>query len=380
MILVEERRPYYRRFARIEQEIVWAAIQSLDIADKVVVLRELATEVAAQGLKRGNEYDNVRAGVISLRDAADVLGQSPSLYEYRQLREHSPELGLASDTNIRRWLGGTWNDCLRRALLDAVSEGDFVTRAVTGGFTEEELVASIREYMADHDGRVPTWPHYVAWARSPIVRERPGRRPLSHTPFSRLGGYREILLRNELVSAREMRLDGRGRVLPLKWRFNDDELRAAVTKVAEELARPPRETEYRRAREKSDALIPSVSTLTNRFGGSWRSVLESIFGSGASEVGGPIAAARGKTSPYTDEEMTEAVRRGWYDVGEPLSKNAYRTWRRAKLKEASDAGDETRIPNAEVIARRFGGWPEAIEAALPRGVRIHRRRKTYDND
>ena len=91
---------------------------------------------------------------------------------------------------------------MRRALLDAVSAGDFVTaRRATAA--EEELVAAIREYRADHDGRVPTWTGFLARARSPSVRERPGRRPLSHTPFNPLGGFHEILLRHDLVFADE---------------------------------------------------------------------------------------------------------------------------------------------------------------------------------
>lgn len=376
---MEDARPHYRRFPRIEQEIVWAAIQTLDIADKLTVLRELATEIAAQGVKRGNEYDKMRAAVISLRDAADMLGKSPSQSEYRRLREQLPDLGLVADGTLRRWLGnGSWNACLRRALLDTVSDGDFVTPAKGDRFTETELVTAIRECMADHDDRVPTWPHFVAWARSPDVRARPGRRPLSLGPFHRLGGYRDVLVRNELIAEGETRFDIRGRALPSKWRFTDEELRDAVLSVTRELGRAPREVDYRRARENNNTgVMPSVSALTNRFGGSWASVIETIGLRGHPNAGPDRRAAKGITSPYTRQEMIDALKEAWPEVGEPFSKPAYASWRKAKIAAALDAGETRRIPGVETVCREFGGWPEAVEAALPTGVRTHRRRKTY---
>jgi hypothetical protein len=114
---MEDARRHYRRFARTEQEIVWAAIQALDIADRLVILRELATDAWTRGAKRRNEYDKVPAAINSLRFAADILGKAPSQREYRRLADESSELGLVPESSIRRWLGGTWNDCLRRALL-----------------------------------------------------------------------------------------------------------------------------------------------------------------------------------------------------------------------------------------------------------------------
>ena len=58
------------------------------------------------------------------------------------------ELSLVPATALRRWLGDPqWNDCLRRALLEVTSDGDFVTLAEGDAFTEQELVDAIRLYM-----------------------------------------------------------------------------------------------------------------------------------------------------------------------------------------------------------------------------------------
>lgn len=374
--------PHWRRFDRIEVEVVWAAVMVLDIADKLTILRELATEVAAAGLKRGNEYDKVRAAVISLRDAADLLGRSPSQYEYRQLAKENPEFGLVPDATLRRWLGnGSWDDCLRRAMLDAVSDGDFTTLAEGDRFTEQELVDAIRMYMGEHEGRVPVWAHFVAWARSPEVRARPGRRPSSNGPFQRLGGYREVLARSRLIGATDTRFDIRGRALPSKWKFTDEELREAVLGVARELGRPPREVEYRRARELArdrGVVLPSVSVLTNRFGGRWSSVLEAAGLDPGENANRSQRRTGHETTAYTRDELLQAVKWAWTELGEPFTKPAYARWRKAKLAEPSDMEPAVRIPAVETICREFGGWPEAVGQALPPEVRRRLRRKTYE--
>ena len=373
-----------RWFDRIEMDICWAAVSVLDIADKLVVLRELATEVAAAGVKRDNEYDRVAAAVVSLRNAADILGHSPSLYEYRHL-QNDPELDLTPDGTVRRWLGGSsWNDCLRRALLDAVSDGDFVTLANGDPYSEKELVNAIGEYMADHDGRVPPFTQLIAWMRSPAVQARPGRRPRSLKPFTRLGGYRAVLERNGLVAANAPRFDVGGRVLALSWRFTSEELRGAVNQVASELGRSPREADYRDIRDArrarlvaGDAMLPSVSALKERLGPTWSDVLHAA-GQPCAE---PTRRARvdraHSRKPYTRDELVEAIKRAWVSKGEPFTKPAYQAWRREKLAAANSADYHVRIPQAEVICRMFGGWPEACDACLPPAEVRRRRRKTY---
>jgi hypothetical protein len=203
---VASNRPHWQRFDRKELEACWAAIATVDIADKMTLERELATEIALAGAKRRNVYQKVAAAVISLRTAAEVLGRSPTQYEYRRLATELPELDLVPDGTLRRWLGGNWNQCLARALLDSVSEGDFVTLCEGDLFSEQELVEAIRMYMAEH-GRIPTFSQLMIWTHTPSVRARPGRRPLSNAPFVRFGGYPAVLERNGIVSKDARRFD-----------------------------------------------------------------------------------------------------------------------------------------------------------------------------
>jgi hypothetical protein len=169
--------------------MVWAAIETLDPGLQHEVLRELATLHAASADNPRGLADKVRAAVVALRQAADVLGHSPSIAEYRAVRDAQPELSLPAEPNVRRWLGGGWNDCLTRALLDTVADTDSPSRPIglTDRFDDDEVLAALRECAADL-GHAPTQTEYLAWARRPDVRERPGRRPRSYEPFERFGG------------------------------------------------------------------------------------------------------------------------------------------------------------------------------------------------
>jgi hypothetical protein len=133
------RLPHRRRFERIELEIVWAATETLDVALQRVLLRELATELAQEGfLAAGkNPRDRIGRAVISLHTAADLLGDSPSLPQYRQLRASFPEIRLMSDGAVRRALGReSWNDCLARALIPASTTTiDFISPGQGEQFT-----------------------------------------------------------------------------------------------------------------------------------------------------------------------------------------------------------------------------------------------------
>jgi Homing endonuclease associated repeat len=386
---VTSTRPHWQRFDRKEVEACWAAIGTLDIADKMTLLRELATEVAVAGAKRGNEYEKVAAAVMSLRTADEILGRPPTQYEYRRLAAELPELDLVPDGTLRSWLGGNWNQCLTRALLDAVSEGDFVTLCEGDSFSEAELVEAIRMYMSEHGGRVPTFSQLMIWTHVPSVRARPGRRPLSHSPFTRLGGYPAVLERNGIVSKDARRFDLRGRMLPIAWRFPDEELRAAVNDVARKLGHSPREADYLDERDaqrvhvaageaSAETILPSVSTLKKRLGPTWSDVLEAA-GQPRLE---PTRAARGPLNHsrvrWERDELVKAVRLAWPEVGEPFTKHAYMGWRQRKLGLAAEHGEPLRLPHSDVICRMFGGWPPACDACLPPSTtKRRRRRKTH---
>jgi Homing endonuclease associated repeat len=289
--------------------------------------------------------------VLSLRTAAEVFGRSPTQYEYRRLRLSLPELDLMPDATVRRTLGRSWNECVARALLDAVSDGDFITLAEGDAFVEQELVDAVRSCAADI-----------------------GVQPLTQGPFRRFGGYRAVLARNGLFGDDPHRFDLRGRLLPSAWRYTDDDYRQAIKAVERELGHPPREADYREAYERRrrrisaddapmESVLPSVSAQKKRFGPTWRDVLAA-----AGLQTPPIKrTARPGTSrtEWHREQVDEILKQAWVEIGEPFSSNAYIRWRRDKITFAADANESLRLPSVATIARIFGFWTAAVTACLP---------------
>src|SRR5437879_4352014 len=103
--VVLERRRQGRRFDDDRLEMVWAALQTLDVALRHVVLRELATDLTTELIEPRSAQGRIRAAIVSLNHATDFLGHAPSQSEYRELRALRPELELIPDSAIRRVLG-----------------------------------------------------------------------------------------------------------------------------------------------------------------------------------------------------------------------------------------------------------------------------------
>jgi hypothetical protein len=194
---------------------VWAALMTLDVPLQYEVLRELATRFSSATVAAIRPEEKIRKAVADLHTATDIYGHSPSVKEYRALQERFPELELAPDATIRRSLAGGWSDCLRVALLDAVSDGDFARpTGISDKFPDEAIHAAVRDCAADL-GHVPSMPEYFQWVRRPDVVGRPGRRPRSYHPFERLGGFRHVLVAAALVGEGEERIGAHGRRIAL---------------------------------------------------------------------------------------------------------------------------------------------------------------------
>jgi hypothetical protein len=374
---VPRRLPHRRRFERVELEIVWAATETLDVGLQRVLLRELATELAQEVLVRAdkNPRDRISRAIISLHTAADLLGESPTLLQYRQLRADFSELQLMSDGAIRRSLGrDSWNECLERALIPAsTSTIDFISPGRGEPFSREELVAAIRDYMTHHNEVVPKLTELVAWARDPRTQAMPGRRPLTQSPFGRFGGYPAVLRDAGLLD--EIRRSTVGRLIAVTHAYSDDELAAAVREVASSLGHTPRQIEYQEAREaalavmctaapedrKGVSLLPSVSALKKRWG-PWANV---ILAAGLPPLAPEIHQRLPRRPRYTEDRLREVLREAWVACGDPLTKEAYLEWRQQKLAAAALQGQYLAIPSIYRIETFFGGWKAALAASLP---------------
>lgn len=364
-----------RRFDRVEIDIVWAAIGALDEALKHELLRELATELASRTDLAGNGLGaRIRQAIACLRDAADILGHSPSVKEYRLLQAQ-PELNLIPDGTLRNWLGGKgWADCLSAALLDSVSDGDYVSTSNGTAFSRDEIHVALRD-CRDALGRVPVWTEYVSWARRPEVRALPGRRPRGIHPFLRFEGYQACLVAAGVLGTNDVRYGSGGRVIASVFAFSAEERLEALRYIAGRLGHSPRTVEYQKERNRVHQQgvadrppLPTVQTIMKSFP-TWD---DALIAAGLPPLGGRATGVKGKSNPrrpfWTREEKLDFVRQAWIDKGQRLTKLAYRAWRDELIAAAVERDQVLWIPAEETIAGTFGGWRRAVALALPGGT------------
>ena len=364
-----------RRFAHPEADVVWAAIEVLSEPLKHEVLRELASAVAIDEASPRTPAQKVRKGVAGLRQAFDLLGESPSIQGYRQLREALPELGLPADSSIRSWLSGGWNECLSRALLPTISDGDFSEIPLGSAYEREELITAVLECAADLR-RPPFWSDYRTWAKKANDEGRPGRRPLTVRPFDRLGGFLKICVEAGIIDRGRAARDTLNRVIPAQHEYSREECIAALQEVARHLAlgRPPRTKEYaigRRqildsAAENGELrALPGYATITHCSPGrTWDSALVEA---GFEPLGGKTTSSnhRARRPSYSDEQLREALLTGWAAVGDPFTADAYNAWRKREIKRILDVGGRPHIPSSGGIGERLGGWTRACLDTIP---------------
>jgi len=368
--------PRRERFSDPVLDAVWAAAQELEPGLLFELQHELAARLSMVDLPTSVTKTKRLAAVKAIRSAAEVLGHSPSITEYRQLRADRPELQLPPDGSVRNWLGlSRWNECLRDAKLDTSPEGDVVVMSLGPAFTHEEVRTALGECVADL-GYVPGLHTYLAWSRRPDVRRRPGRRPRSQPVFDRLyGGWMNALRAGGFIVG-EGALDAPDSTIVRAGHYfqTDDEIKAGLCEVAARLGRPPRTTEYPNVRrqilEESRAAgdirtIPSVGTIQRRFE-TWDSAL--VF-SGLDPFGGrgtfsnpPAHGCRRRR--YTEDDMLAAIRQAYEAVGNPFTVAAYSAWREKELLRARIERRFIRLPHYFVIWKKFGIWPDAVRRAL----------------
>jgi hypothetical protein len=176
--------PRGQRFSDPQCNVVWAAIRALDEAAKHDLLFRLGEHLALSETDRdGPQATREARAVAALREAwslhareGDTSSTGLPVAIYRALRSEHPERSWPPDGSIRRWLGGNWNDALRRAGLDALPEAEVTMRPLGSALSKQEAVAAVQACAKDL-GEVPTFSRYVGWVRRPDVRRREGRRP-----------------------------------------------------------------------------------------------------------------------------------------------------------------------------------------------------------
>jgi hypothetical protein len=403
----DETRPQPPRgelFADPGAKVVWAAILALDVGMQHAVYQQLASELAVSEDQASKHGRRLARAVGALREAAELLTaqnadlassqDAPALgvEAYRRLRRRHPEAGWPPDSSIRRWLGGSWNDALRRAQLEPLPEGDALVREIGSRLTRAECLAALQSYYNDTGERRPNLWRYVAWTKRPDILARPGRRPQSGGPFTRIFGS----WTNALVSAGLLVLasgvdsvsedaggadqeagDARTLLPRSGYGYSEGQLKAALCEIASRLGRSPKRHEYNSERNRilveeevaglPVRAIPSWTLLQGRYL-TWDAAL---VAAGLEPTNGrhiKAQPATRKSRPrFSDQQILVALQEAHKETcaeGERLTGGRYRLWRRAHLDRDLAAGRYRPLPDLSCIQQRFGGWPQAIQRAL----------------
>lgn len=244
--------------------------------------------------RRGRKPRYTDDGLLDiLRRVANDLGRTPTTTELGE-RDDSP----SPATFINRF--GSWKEALGRAALQPGKRG-------RRRYTDDDLLKLLKE-AAERLGRAPKSSEAAG------IKGLPS--PLTYQ--KRFGSWKESLHKAGLTSTR-------------KARYSDDELLAALHRVAERLGRTPRIEDMVGMKE-----FPHPATYRLRFG-SWRSALKKA------------GLQRSRKDLPTDDEFIKGLVRLAKDLG-----------RTPGVEDVRGAKD---LPRYEDYIERFGTWQNALFAA-----------------
>ena len=376
--------------------VVWAALQDLDPGQLMQIYRRLQARIVCPEAEGTPDDQRLGRAVTALNEAADLLeaaGQERlvSVEAYRRLRADRRQAGWPPDGSIRRWLGGSWNDALRRAALSPAPDGDALVRELGGPFTRQECLEALQAYVAETGDRLPALWRYVRWAKRPDVRRRPGRRPQSQRAFGRLfQGWFDVLVQAGLArsaaktgqprgqQAEPPRPGSRGRIYSRSgYGYTPAQVRAALQEVARRLGkRSFKQDDFVRERsaifaEEDGAggplrAFPSLSSIHNRYP-TWD---EALVDAGLEAFDGAhnkeYARIKRSSKRIADEEIFEALSQAYREaaVNGRLRLKDYQAWRRAELAKDQAAGRYRQLPEQQCLWQRFGSFKHALSLAL----------------
>jgi hypothetical protein len=371
---------HLQQFAHPLGSAVWAAIMTLDAGVQREVLERLEVHLG-EALLDPEKPGRMQRAIRALRRAAELLGRSPSVKAYRRLRDetHDPELIPVSSITSALGVGG-WNEALSLAALAPAAEQVRLAVVVSKSplrYTEAECLAALRG-CGEELGCVPSGTMYRRWVTRPDVRQRPGRRPLTATPFVRFfGSYMGALAAAGLTSETVQAYAGSDmRVRTTAYAYSDEEFAAALCEVRDLLGCVPRSNKYGRAREEIIAesfaagaprTIPSYGAYLKRYG-SWNGGLvaagmEPFDGRWSLGHAQPLI---GSACKWTDDELVEIVREACCACrGAETTLEEYIVWRQGELKRSKAAGKPRKLPSKTTITGRLGGWTRAMQRAYP---------------
>jgi hypothetical protein len=243
----------------------------------------------------GDKYTDIRLKQ-DIRRVADELGHPPSIAEYNRD-------GIATDDTLNRRFG-SYSEAIREAGFEPIPNGGKEEQ-----FTDNELIQDINR-VAELVGRSPTHSEYDTYGEAH-----------SSTLHKRFGGYKKAI-----SAAGFEPIPNGGK----EEQFTDSELIQQLRWVADQVEGPPTIDDFN---ELADV---SASTIQNRFG-SWRE------GQRTAGVG-----TYTQLTTYTDDELTQDIRRVANDLSGTPSQSEY---------------NERGKASAQTLSRRFGSYNDAVEQA-----------------
>jgi hypothetical protein len=334
--------------------VVWAAIELLDDAAKHELLAELREQLAVAGMAGIGHGDWVARAVRSLREARDQLAregrQQPlSLDTFRELfRVYGREAGWMSDGAIRRTVGGSWNDALRRAGLGELAGGDALVAELGDKLTPEEALTALRDCARTGRGATDVQP-----VRR--VGQTPGR-GAPPGPTAPVAGSVRPSLRRLSGGGHRRRPSGRNGTVRIHrdasgtvrttsgYGYTPDQLRGALREVAARLGRSPKSAEYAREREallaeeqaagKPARALPGYSTFHGRYL-TWDdalvdAALEPVNGRRNQRHTGKLHG-RPSARKIPRAVILDTLREAYSDLGDPFTVARYKTWRNDRV-------------------------------------------------
>jgi hypothetical protein len=370
---------HIRHFNHPAAEVIWSAVMTLDEPAKHEVYEHLADHLVVERGRHRRHHERREASVAALREAAELLGHSPSVREFRELVHDHPEYGWPNDSAIRRWFGNSsWNEALHEAGLAHVADGDFVGASAGYQFELSDIVRAARLCAEETGFAVPPQSVYLGWAARSETQRRYERIPRTMQPFARYGGYHEVLVQAGLRAPDGAVSYPDGTIRPAKFRYDDEDMFAALREVAARLGHSPLTREYRRERDKireesarAGALrtLPAWGVIRTRFG-TWD---EALTGAGLEPTNGRVTGARNRRQDYvrkggvrfTDEQLFASMQAAFADLGiNNMTAGKYKRWRLESLAEAEGRGEYRKIPGYMAFQGRFGTWDAAKRAAV----------------
>jgi hypothetical protein len=353
----------------MSQEAVDAAIAFLMRLDPATQREVLERYEETLQVELDTTSRRLRRIALALHQAKRELGKSPSVREYKALREAHRERGWPDPRSITRWLGvRSWNDALVRMRLEPVPEGDVVEGAIGPVYTIDEVIQAVRECARDL-GRTPTITDYLAWQRRPDVRARPGRRPAATWIFNRIfGGFGPARVAAGLVSGGPTAAHPSDLLLrSANYRLDDEQILEDIRFAATRIEGPVTAAAYDRERrliyvetkaEGHGRALAGVGTVYRHFG-TWTAAIDAagLAGRGWKALGTtPLSGRRGT---FTTDKLLSALSEAYDATEGRFTFYAYLSWR---AQEAERNPEKlAALPSYVTVLRRFGSWGKAVK-------------------